>query len=179
MILKGSKTEKNLYSTFAGESRARNKYTFFAEKAGEEGLQYIKSVFLLTAENEKAHGREVFRRYLKLVKSTAENLQDAAEGESLESSKLYKQFEEEARTENFTEIADFYKELREVEEHHMERFNSIRKNLVSGKEFKRDEDVIWQCMNCGYIHIGKEAPEICPLCKFPRGYFKIYCEDYK
>lgn len=179
MILKGSKTEKNLYKTFAGESRARNKYTFYAEKAGEEGLQYIKSVFLQTAENEMAHAREVFRRYLKLVKSTAENLQDASEGESLESSKLYKEFEQVARSEGFTEIADFYKELREVEEHHMERFSYIRKNLINGKEFKRNQDVMWQCMNCGYIYIGKEAPEICPLCKFPRGYFKIYCEDFK
>ncbi|MDD3224218.1 MAG: rubrerythrin family protein [Clostridium sp.] len=179
MEVKGSKTEKNLYATFAGESRARNQYTFFADKAGEEGLQYIRSIFLATAENEKAHAREVFRRYLKLVKSTEENLKTSAEGEAFESSKLYKQFEKEAREEGFTQIADFYKELAEVEEHHMERFKEMRKILVSGKEFSRDKEVMWQCMNCGYIHVGKEAPEVCPLCKYPKGYFKVYCTDFK
>ncbi len=179
MNLKGSKTEKNLLKTFAGESRARNKYNFYGEKARIEGYEYIASVFDETAGNEKAHAREVFRRYLGMVRSTAENLKDSAEGEAFESLKLYKEFERTARQEGFKEIADFYKELAEVEEHHMERFKQIREKLVSGMEFKRNRDVKWQCMNCGYIHVGKEAPNVCPLCKYPRAYFKVLCEDYK
>ena len=179
MHLKGSKTEKNLLKTFAGESRARNKYTFYADKAKAEGYQYIASIFEETGENEKAHAREVFNRYLKLVGTTADNLKDAAEGEAFESSKLYKQFEEEARCEGFYEIADFYKELQEVEEAHNERYADILRNLEQGKMFKRDKEVEWHCMNCGYIHVGKEAPEQCPLCKYSQAYFKIKCEDYK
>lgn len=179
MDLKGSRTEKNLLKTFAGESRARNKYTFYGEKARLEGFEYIASVFYATAENEKAHAREVYGRYLKKVRNTSDNLEDSAAGEAAESRKLYKQFEDEARAEGFEEIADFYKELAEVEESHMNRFMIIKENLDKGDAFKRDREVMWQCMNCGYIHIGKEAPEICPLCKFPRAYFKIYCQDYK
>lgn len=179
MNIRGSKTEKNLLKTFAGESRARNKYTFFAEKAEEEGYEYIASVFLETAGNEMAHAREVFMRYLGLLGNTAENLRNAAEGEAEESSKLYKEFERTAREEGFYDIADFYKELSEVEESHRFRYSEIREKLVTGREFKRNREVIWQCMNCGYIHIGKEAPEICPLCKYPQAYFKIKCEDYR
>lgn len=179
MNLKGSNTEKNLLKTFAGESRARNKYTFYGEKARIQGYEYIASVFYETSENEKAHAREVFGRYLKKVNDTSENLLDAAEGEAMESKRIYKKFEEEARAEGFGEIADFYKELSEVEENHMNRFRIIKENLDKGDAFRRDEVVLWECMNCGYIHEGKEAPRICPLCKFPRGYFKIYCEDYK
>lgn len=179
MDLKGSKTEKNLLRTFAGESRARNMYTFFAEKAREQCLEYVASIFDMTAENEKAHAREAFRRYLKLIDSTSENLQKAAMGEAEESSRIYKNFEAEARAEGFNEIADFYKELSEVEEHHMERFNAIRERLDSGEMFKGNKDTAWQCMNCGYIHVGSEAPRLCPLCKYPQGYFKIYCQDYE
>ncbi len=179
MQLKGSKTEKNLLKTFAGESRARNKYTFYAEKARTEGYEYIASIFEETGGNEKAHAREVFNRYLKLVGTTADNLKDAAEGEALESSRLYKQFEEEARREGFYEIADFYKELQEVEEGHNERYSDILRNLEQGMMFKRNRDAEWQCMNCGYVHTGKEAPKYCPLCKYPQSYFKIKCEDYK
>lgn len=179
MNLKGSETEKNLLKTFAGESRARNKYTFYAEKARMEGYEYIASIFLATAENEKAHAREVFRRYLCMVKNTEDNLKDAIEGETEEFRRLYREFEETARREGFNEIADFYKELREVEENHSNRYGTILKNVEEGKIFKKDNEVKWQCMNCGYIHIGKEAPSVCPLCKFPRAYFKVYCENYK
>ncbi|MCB2338735.1 rubrerythrin [Clostridium estertheticum] len=179
MQLNGSKTERNLLSTFAGESRARNKYTFYAEKAENEGYEYIASIFEATANNEKAHAREVFNRFLKMNKNTADNLKDSAEGEAHESNNLYKQFEKEARAEGFTEIANFYKELQEVEGNHEMRFMKIYENLEAGMIFKKNTDVKWQCMNCGYIHIGKEAPAFCPLCKFPRAYFKIYCEDYK
>lgn len=179
MDLKGSKTEQNLLKTFAGESRARNKYTFYGEKARQEGFQYIALIFAETGENEKAHAREVFDRFLKMNKSTSKNLQDAIEGETEEATKLYAQFEREARAEGFNEAADFFKELREVEENHSLRYRTIKNNLDNGMMFRRNADVKWQCMNCGYIHVGKEAPLICPLCKFPRAYFKIYCEDYK
>lgn len=179
MNIRGSRTEKNLLKTFAGESRARNKYTFYAEKAEQEGYEYIAAVFLETAGNEMAHAREVFKRYLGLVGNTAENLRNAAEGEAEESSRLYKEFEKTAREEGFREIADFYKELAEVEENHMIRYREIREKLTRGMEFERNREVAWQCMNCGYIHLGKSAPEICPLCKYPQAYFKIKCEDYK
>lgn len=177
MDLKGSKTEKNLLRTFAGESRARNMYTFFGEKAREQGLQYVASVFDATAYNEMAHAREVYRRYLRLLGNTSENLEKAAMGEAAESSRIYKGFEEEARSEGFNEIADFYKELAEVEEHHMNRFNYLKERLDSGEMFKDGEETMWQCMNCGYIHVGSSAPKVCPLCKYPQGYFKIYCKE--
>lgn len=179
MNLKGSKTEQNLFKTFSGESRARNKYTLYSEKARQQGYQYIASIFLETASNELAHARRVFNDFLKLNKSTEENLMDAAMGEAFETEKLYKEFEETAKSEGFMEIADFYKELREVEEKHKERFLSILKNLKSGKTFRRDNETNWQCMNCGYIHHGKEAPSPCPLCKFPQGYFEILCDNFK
>lgn len=177
MNLKGSRTEKNLLRTFAGESRARNKYSFYAEKAKREGYEYIKQVFDETAENEKAHAREVFDDFLKLLNDTRDNLKDAIEGETLESMKLYKEFEDIARAEGFIEIADFYKELREVEENHSNKFMKIRKLLDEEKMFKRDTEQKWQCMNCGYIYIGKDAPKKCPLCKYLQSYFKIYCEN--
>ena len=154
MQLKGSKTERNLLSTFAGESRARNKYTFYAEKAEKEGYEYVASIFNATANNEKAHAREVFNRFLKMNKNTNDNLKDAAQGEAFESSNLYKQFEKEARVEGFIEVADFYKELQEVEESHELRFMKIYENLQAGMMFKRKIDAKWQCMNCGYIHVG-------------------------
>lgn len=177
--LKGSNTEKNLYKTFAGESRARNKYTFYGEKAKCEGYEWICEVFNETGNNEKAHAREVFNKYLKLLGNTECNLRDAVMGETEETKKIYKDFEEEAKKEGFMEIAHFFKELREVEEHHEERYKDLLDRMENGTLYKRDKEEKWQCMNCGYIHEGKEAPEKCPLCKFPQGYFKIACEDYK
>ncbi|MFT5875188.1 MAG: rubrerythrin, partial [Clostridium sp.] len=149
------------------------------EKAEKEGYEYIASIFEATANNEKAHARVVFDKFLNMNKNTADNLKDAAEGEAFESSKLYKQFEVEAREEGFMDIAGFYKEIQEVEESHEMRYMKIYENLVAGMMFKRNNEVKWQCMNCGYIHIGKVAPDFCPLCKYPKAYFKIYCEDYK
>lgn len=178
MELKGSKTEENLIRTFGGESRARNKYTFYGEQASREGYEFIASVFYETAENEKAHGREVFRRYLGMVKSTENNLLEAAEGEAFESTKLYKDFEKTAREEGFNQIADFYKELAEVEEGHMLRYKALYERVKNGTMFSSDVETKWQCMNCGYIHIGKEAPLSCPLCKYPKAYFKPYCKNY-
>lgn len=173
MELKGSKTEQNLLKTFAGESRARNKYTFYGDKAAAEGYENIANIFMETASNEMAHGREVYNRYLKQVRSTKDNLKDSYEGEALEAKKLYKDFEKTARDEGFIEIADFYKELQEVEENHMMTFNRLYGEVSDGTVFKRDEEVPWRCMNCGYIHIGTEAPRVCPLCKFPQGFFKV------
>jgi rubrerythrin len=179
MNLKGSKTEKNLFKTFAGESRARNKYTFYAEKARADGFMYVADVFDETAGNEKAHAREVYRRYLDRVSNTKNNLIDAAIGESEENKVIYKEFEETARDEGFDEIADFYKELQEVEGHHKERFLALAKRLKEGKMFRADKETEWICLNCGYIYEGKEAPMECPLCKFPRAYFKKLNEDCK
>ena len=172
MEIKGSKTERNLYKTFAGESRARNKYNFYAEKAREEGLRWVGDIFDMTAENEKAHGRETFRRYLGLVKSTPENLEDAINGEVAEAIKIYKEFEDTAREEGFENIADFYKELREVEEHHGERFEKLLQMYNNDELFKNSKTGMFKCMNCGYIYEGEEAPAVCPLCKYPRSYFR-------
>ena len=176
MNIKGSQTEKNLYKTFAGESRARNKYTFYAEEARCEGYRWVAEIFEETAENEKAHAREAIKRYLRKVKNTEWNLADAAKGEMEENKKIYKEFQDIAEKEGFYEIADFYKELREVEEEHEKRFLKLLDMIKRDRMFKSDEDIMWQCMNCGYIHEGKEAPEYCPLCKYPREYFKHYCK---
>lgn len=172
MNLKGSKTEKNLFKTFAGESRARNKYTFYAEKARDEGFMHIADVFEETAGNEMAHAREVYRRFLDRVNNTKNNLIESALGESEENKVIYKEFEETARDEGFDEIADFYKELQEVEGHHKERFLALAKRVKDGKMFKSDRESEWLCLNCGYIYEGKEAPMRCPLCRYPRSYFK-------
>ncbi|GAA0076736.1 rubrerythrin family protein [Clostridium sp. CTA-5] len=179
MKLKGSKTEKNLYKTFAGESRARNTYNFYAEKARQEGFRWVGDVFDETALNERAHAREVFKRFLNNIKSTEENLRTAALGEENESDNIYKEFEEIARQEGFEEIANFYKELREVEEHHKERFLMLAEKIKSGSMFKCNDVCYWQCLNCGYIHEGNEVPMLCPLCKYPRAYFKQLLCDKK
>ena len=176
MKLKGSETEKNLYKTFAGESRANTKYTLYAEKARCEGYRWVGEIFDETAGNEKAHAREVFGKYIKKICSTEENLREAAKGEAEESKSIYKEFEEIARKEGFIEIADFYKELQEVEEAHEKRFMTLAEKISNGEMFKSIDDGMWQCLNCGYIHEGKEAPEYCPLCKYPRAYFKPYCK---
>jgi len=172
MNLKGSKTEKNLFKTFAGESRARNKYCFYADKARADGFMYVGDVFDETAGNEKAHAREVYRRFLDRISNTKNNLIESALGESEESKVIYKEFEEVARDEGFDEIADFYKELQEVEEHHKERFLKLAKEIKDGAIFKSRKEEEWLCLNCGYIYEGKEAPMKCPLCKYPRSYFK-------
>lgn len=176
MNLKGSQTEKNLYKTFAGESRARNKYTLYAEKAECEGYRWIAQVFEITADNEKAHAREAFCKYLSKCGCTEENLEDSLKGEIEESTNIYKDFEKTARDEGFEDIADFYKELQEVEAYHAKRFKKILEKVKEDKIFKSSKDSLWQCMNCGYIYEGEEAPKYCPLCKFPRSYFKPVCK---
>ncbi|SHE35218.1 rubrerythrin family protein [Clostridium fallax] len=180
MDISGTKTEKNLLKTFAGESRARNRYDLYSEKANQEGYYWIAKVFNETALNEFAHAREVFKRYLKMINSTEQNLLSAAMGENEEAESIYKDFENTARMEGFNDIADFFKELREVEESHKERFMMLYEGLKNKNLYNSNkEDTMWKCLNCGYIHIGKNAPEICPLCKFPRGYFKLYCKCEK
>ena len=178
--LNGSETEKNLIKTFSGESRASNKYILFAEKARDDGYEYVAKVFEETAENERAHSRFVFKNCLNQIKSTPDNLKNSMEGETEEFKKIYKEFEETARKEGFMEIADFFKELREVEEHHEERFKALFDRIMSNTMFNSlDKIENWQCMNCGYIYEGFEAPDVCPLCKYPKKYFKIQCKDYK
>ena len=177
MALKGSKTEKNLLFAFAGESQARNKYTYFAMRAKEEGLEQIAGLFMETAENEREHAKREFD-FLSGVRDTTANLQAAAAGEHYEWTDMYAGFEKDAREEGFTEIADFFKEVAEVEEQHEKRYLALLKNLKEGKVFKRDTTVRWKCRNCGYVHEGKEAPEECPACGFPQGYYELMVENY-
>lgn len=177
MELKGSKTEKNLEAAFAGESQARNKYTYFAAVAKEEGLEQIAGIFLETAENEREHAKREFD-FLKGVGGTRENLKAAAEGEHYEWTEMYRDFERIAREEGFTEIADFFKEVGEVEEEHEKRYLALLKNLQEGKVFKKDKEVKWKCRNCGYIHKGSEAPQECPACGFPQSYYELMAENY-
>ncbi len=177
MELKGSKTEENLLLAFAGESQARNKYTYFATVAKEEGFEQIAAIFMETAENEREHARREFE-FLKGIGNTAANLQTAADGEHYEWTDMYAGFEKVAREEGFTEIADFFKEVAEVEEHHEKRYLALLKNVKEGKVFKKDKVVRWKCRNCGYIHEGLEAPEKCPACDYPQSYYELMVENY-
>jgi len=177
MELKGSKTEQNLLAAFAGESQARNKYTYFSSVAKEKGLEQIAGIFLETAENEKEHAKREFD-FLKGTGDTRANLQAAADGEHYEWTQMYLDFERVAREEGFTEIADFFKEVGEVEEEHEKRYLALLKNLKEGKVFKKDKAVRWKCRNCGYIHEGNEAPIKCPACAHPQGYYELMAENY-
>lgn len=179
MEFQQSETYKNLLKTFAGEARARDMYNFYGEKARDEGYNYLGEIFDLTASNEYAHAREAFKRYLKMVGTTEENLKTASMGEANEYEALYKEFEEMAKSEGFDDIADFYADLREVEESHYKRYNSLYNELKNGTLYKGNADSMWKCMNCGYIYIGEEAPMVCPLCKYPRKYFEPYCINSK
>ena len=177
MELKGSKTEQNLLAAFAGESQARNKYTYFAVVAKAEGFEQIAGIFLETAENEREHAKREFD-FLKGIGDTRANLKAAAEGENYEHTRMYPEFEQVAREEGFTEIADFFKEVGEVEEEHEKRYLALLKNLEGGKVFKKDKVVRWKCRNCGYIHEGTEAPDKCPACAFPQSYYELMAENY-
>lgn len=172
MDLKGSKTEKNLYKTYAGECRARTKYNLYSEKAKSEGFIWISEVFNQISGNEYAHAREAYKRYLEKICDTESNLIDSALGEAEESEFIYKEFEKVAREEGFDEIAHFYKELQEVEFTHKEMFLKLAKEMKENKTFKCDKECYFKCLNCGYIYEGDEAPEKCPLCKYPKSYFE-------
>ncbi len=171
MELKGSKTEKNLWEAFAGESQARNKYTYFASVAKKDGFEQIAGVFLETADNEKEHAKMAFK-FLGELKDTAANLKAAAEGENHEWTEMYKGFEKTAREEGFDEIADFFHEVAEVEEEHEKRYRQLLARVEKGDVFKRDEEINWHCRNCGYVHVGKEPPEKCPACYHPQAHYQ-------
>lgn len=188
--LKGSRTEKNLLAAFAGESQARNRYTFFASVARKEGYEQIANIFIETAGNEKEHA-EVFFKHLKggdveivaaypagIVGDTKTNLEAAADGEKLEWSEIYADMEKVAKEEGFGEIATSFKEIAEVEEFHEKRYRKLARNVSQGEVFKRTIPVKWHCTNCGYIHDGTEAPKICPACKHPQAYYEVLAENY-
>ena len=178
--LKGTKTEQNLHTAFAGESQARNKYTYFASKAKKEGYEQIAALFLETAENEKEHAKLWFK-YLEggEIKSTAENLKAAAEGENYEWTDMYAEFAKVALEEGFPEIAAKFKLVGEVEKHHEERYLKLLENVEQNKVFAKDTGiVIWKCRNCGHIHIGEKAPELCPTCAHPKAYFELEAKNY-
>ena len=179
MELKGSQTEKNLQVAFAGESQARNKYTYFASKAKKEGYEQIAAIFLETAENEKEHAKMWFK-YLEggEVKSTKDNLEAAASGENYEWTEMYKEFAQVAREEGFDKIAAQFEGVALIEKRHEERYRKLLANVEGGLVFSKDGDRIWQCRNCGHIVIGKEAPEVCPVCSHPKAYFEVKAENY-
>ncbi|MDD2442965.1 MAG: rubrerythrin family protein [Desulfotomaculaceae bacterium] len=177
MEMKGSKTEANLMAAFAGESQARNKYSYYASQAKKEGYEQISGIFLETADNEKEHAKRIFK-FLNGIGNTQENLKAAAAGENHEWTSMYKEFESVAREEGFIEIADFFKSVATVEKEHEERYQALLENLKSGKVFKKDQELQWKCRNCGHVHTGKEAPQTCPTCAHPQAYFEIRCENY-
>lgn len=177
--LKGTKTEKNLMEAFAGESQARNKYNFFASKAKKEGYEQIAALFEETAQNEKEHAKLWFK-YLEggAVQDTVTNLKAAAEGENFEWTDMYERMAKEAEEEGFTEIAARMRGVAAIEKHHEERYRKLLKNIEDKVVFSREGDCVWQCRNCGHIVIGKQAPEVCPVCNHPQSYFEIKAENY-
>ena len=177
MELKGSKTEKNLWDAFAGESQARNKYTYFASVAKKEGYVQISKIFEETANNEKEHAKLWFK-HLEGIGSTVENLKAAAEGENYEWTDMYKRMADEAEEEGFTEIARQMRAVAEVEARHKERYNALAKNIETGEVFVRTGKNRWECLNCGAIVISEKAPELCPVCKHPQAYFEIEAQNY-
>ena len=179
MEFKGSKTEQNLMTAFAGESQARNKYTYYASKAKKDGYEQIAAIFTETAENEKEHAKIWFKLlHGGSVPSTIENLQDAANGENYEWTDMYDGFAKTAREEGFDHIAFLFEEVGKIEKEHEERYLKLLDNVKEGIVFSRDGDKIWKCRNCGHLHIGKEAPEVCPVCDHPKAHFEIKVENY-
>jgi rubrerythrin len=190
MEFKGSKTEKNLLAAFAGESQARNRYTYFASAAKKEGYEQISAIFLETAENEKEHAK-LFFNLLKggdveivaaypagVVGNTAENLKAAAAGENLEWTTLYQGFADVAKKEGFNEACETFTQVAKVEKFHEARYLDLLKNVKEGKVFKKDSSMKWHCRNCGYVLEGKEVPDKCPVCKHPRAHFEVLAENY-
>lgn len=188
--IKGTQTEQNLLKAFAGESQARNRYTYFASVAKKEGFEQISAIFLETAENEKEHAK-VFFQYLEggiveinasypagKISNTADNLFEAAEGEKLEWSTIYPDFEKVAREEGFLDVAMSFKEIAEVEQHHEGRYRKLLANVKQKMVFKKSSVVKWKCRNCGYVHEGKDAPDQCPACKHPKAYYEVLEENY-
>lgn len=190
MGLRGSESEKNLLKAFAGESQARNRYSYFSSVARKEGFQQIAAIFQETADNEKEHA-EIFFKYLDggdceivvnypagKIGTTSENLLAAVDGEKEEWGKIYPEFEKVAREEGFDDVADSFKEIAEVEKYHEKRYRKLKENVDGGKVFKRENPVKWKCRNCGYVHEGEDAPNECPACKHPKSYYEIWVENY-
>ena len=188
--LKGSETEKNLLKAFAGESQARNRYTYFMNVAKKEGYEQIAGIFQETADNEKEHA-EIYFKHLEggdveitavypagKIGTTTENLLAAAEGEKMEWGTLYPGFQKKANEEGFDKVAESFKEIGDVEEKHEERYRKLLENVKAGTVFKRSKVVEWKCRNCGYVHEGKEAPKVCPACKHPQSYYELRAENY-
>lgn len=190
MGLRGSRTEKNLLAAFAGESQARNRYTYFASQAKKEGYEQIAAIFLGTADNEKEHAKLEFKCLeggeveitaafpAGVIGDTAANLQAAAEGEHYEWTTMYPEFAKVAKKEGFNEIATMFTEISEVEEEHEKRYLVLLENVREGKVFKKDQPVKWHCRNCGYVHEGTEAPEVCPACQHPQSYYEVLAENW-
>ena len=177
--LKGTKTEKNLMTAFAGESQARNKYSYFASKAKKEGYVQIAAIFEETANNEKEHAKMWFKLLEGgAIRSTVENLQAAADGENYEWTDMYATFAKEAREEGFDDIAAKFEGVAKIEKEHEERYLKLLDNIKKEIVFSRDGDMIWQCANCGHVCVGKKAPEVCPVCDHPQSYFQINAENY-
>lgn len=178
MELKGSKTEKNLQAAFAGESQARNKYTYFASKAKKDGYVQIANIFEETAQNEKEHAKIWYKLLNGGIADTVANLKDAASGENDEWTNMYPEFAKVAREEGFDEIADLFDGVAAIEKEHEERFKKLLKNIEDEVVFSKDNDVIWQCANCGHICIGKKAPDVCPVCDHPQAHFQVKAQNY-
>lgn len=176
--LKGTKTEKNLMTAFAGESEARNKYTYFASKARKDGYEQIARIFEETAANEKEHAKIWFKLLNGGINQTADNLLAAAEGEHYEWTDMYATFAKEAREEGFEGIAKLFEGVAAIEKEHEERYRKLLANVQGDLVFSKDGDVIWQCANCGHICVGPKAPEVCPVCNHPKSYFQVKAENY-
>ena len=173
----GTQTEKNLEAAFAGESQARNKYTYFASVAKKQGFEQIADLFLKTADNEKEHAKMWFKE-LNGIGDTAENLLAAAKGENYEWTDMYEDFAKTAEEEGFTELAHKFRLVAAIEKHHEERYRALLRNVETAEVFKRSEIKVWECRNCGHIVVGKDAPEVCPVCNHPQSYFEIHAENY-
>lgn len=188
--LKGTKTEKNLLASFAGESQARNRYTYFASAARKEGFEQIANIFTETAENEKEHAKLFFKALeggdveitasypAGMIKDTKANLQEAADGENLEWTILYSDFTKTANDEGFPEIARTFEQIAKVEKFHESRYRKLINNIINGEAFKKKKPVKWHCINCGYVFEGEEAPKECPACKHPQAFYEVLAENY-
>ena len=176
--LKGTKTEANLQAAFAGESQARNKYTYYASKAKKDGYEQIAKIFQETADNEKEHAKIWFKLLHDGIADTATNLKDAAAGDNYEWTDMYATFAKEAREEGFDQIAFLFEEVGKIEKEHEARYLKLLENVEKGLVFTKDGDMIWQCSNCGHICVGKQAPEACPVCAHPQAYFQVLAQNY-
>ena len=173
----GTKTEKNLWEAFAGESQARNKYTYFASVAKKQGFEQISALFLKTADNEKEHAKLWFKA-LEGIGDTKANLAAAAEGENYEWTDMYERFAQDAEEEGFPELAARFRLVAAVEKHHEERYRALLKNVETAQVFAKSEVKVWECRNCGHLVVGTEAPELCPTCAHPKAYFEVHAENY-